>query len=152
MERDIEKDLLEIECAIKEHEERDNTFTVSVLQRCHELVSELKKNRDLEEQGLLLKLPCKVGDTVYTNTIMLGWNLRKKDRPYKLKVVFIGTDGTKSFMNVAYKNGHMFQFDFSDIGKTVFLTQKEAEETLKNMTAAAGTKETIHGKEKKQKN
>lgn len=109
--------------------------------RSYKALDKLKEYEDLEEQGLLLKFPCKVGDTVYTNTIMLGWNLRKKDRPYKLNVVFIGTNGTKSFMNVAYKNGHMFQFDFSDIGKTVFLTKAEAEEALKNMTAAAGTKE-----------
>ena len=41
MKRDIEKDLIEIETAIKVQKEKDNTFTVSVLQRCLELVSEL---------------------------------------------------------------------------------------------------------------
>lgn len=46
MERDIEKDLIEIECAIKGQEEKDNMFTVSVLQRCYKLVSELKKYRE----------------------------------------------------------------------------------------------------------
>lgn len=40
-ERDIEKNLLEIECAIKERIERDNSFTLAVLQRCRKLVSEL---------------------------------------------------------------------------------------------------------------
>lgn len=30
-----------------------------------EWLEELKEYRDLEEQGLLLKLPCKAGDTVY---------------------------------------------------------------------------------------
>lgn len=49
MERDIEKDLLEIEYAIKCHIERDNMFTVSVLQRCHKLVSQLKEYKDFEE-------------------------------------------------------------------------------------------------------
>ncbi len=47
MDRDIEKDLIEIECAIKSQEEKDNMFTVSVLQRCHKLVSELKSYREL---------------------------------------------------------------------------------------------------------
>ena len=65
MERDLDKDLIEIECAIKSQKEKDNTFTMSVLQRCHKLVSELKGYRKLEEQGKLLKLPCAVGDTVY---------------------------------------------------------------------------------------
>lgn len=36
-----EKDIIEIDCAIRDHEKRDNTFTVSVLQRCRELVLEL---------------------------------------------------------------------------------------------------------------
>lgn len=65
MERDIEKDLVEIECAVKSQEEKDNMFTMSVLQRCHKLVSQLKEYKELEEQGKLLKLPCAVGDTVY---------------------------------------------------------------------------------------
>lgn len=51
MERDLEKDLIEIECAIKSQLEKDNMFTVSVLQRCHKLVAELKNYRDLDEQG-----------------------------------------------------------------------------------------------------
>lgn len=58
MKRDIEKDLMEIEQAAKEQEKRDNTFTLSVLQRCHKLVSELKEYKELEEQGKLLKIPC----------------------------------------------------------------------------------------------
>lgn len=35
MHRDLEKDLIEIEAAIKSNEERDNTFTVSVLQQAY---------------------------------------------------------------------------------------------------------------------
>lgn len=36
MHRELEKDLIEIEAAIKSNEERGNTFTVSVLQRAYE--------------------------------------------------------------------------------------------------------------------
>lgn len=32
-----------------------------------ELLEELKSYKDLEEQGLLVRLPCKVGDTVWDN-------------------------------------------------------------------------------------
>lgn len=42
-ERDIEKDLIEIERAIKEHVKRNNSFTVAVLQRCHTLILELSR-------------------------------------------------------------------------------------------------------------
>ncbi len=48
--RDLEKDLIEIECAIKSQEEKDNTFTVSVLERCYELVSELKGYKELKKK------------------------------------------------------------------------------------------------------
>ena len=34
--------------------EKENMFTVSVLQRCHKLISELKEYKDLDEQGKLL--------------------------------------------------------------------------------------------------
>lgn len=72
-------------------------------------------------------LPCKVGDTVYTNASMQGWYMRQKDRPYEAKIVFIGVNNVDNFMNVVLKNDNMLQFNFSQIGKTVFLTREEAE-------------------------
>lgn len=90
----------------------------------------LAEYEDLEEQGKLLKLPCAVGYTIYTNTSMQGWYFRKENRPYKAKVVFIGINGADNFMNVDFGNGRMLQFKFSDIGKTVFLTKSEAEAAL----------------------
>ena len=71
-------------------------------------------------------LPCDVGNTVYTNCRMQGWYFREKDKPYKAKIVFIGLNGVDNFMNVDLGNGHMLQFPFSQIGKTVFLTREEA--------------------------
>lgn len=96
-----------------------------------EVLDKLATYEDLEEQGLLLKPPCKVGDTVYTNHSMQGWYFRKGNRPYAAKVVFIGFNGVDNYINVDFGNGHMLQFKFSDFGKTVFLTQAEAEEALK---------------------
>ena len=66
----------------------------------------LKEYEDLEEQGLLLKLPCKVGDTVY---------LIKSDG----KVVPRTAD--MQFLGVLW----------DDYGKEWFLTQEEAEAKLK---------------------
>lgn len=79
--------------------------------------------------------PVKIGDTVYTNLAMQGWYLRKKDKPYPAKVVFIGLNDSEEMggglFNVVYDNGeHMWQFSFSDIGKTVFLNKEEAEAIL----------------------
>lgn len=93
--------------------------------------NKLGEYEDLEEKGRLLKLPCAVGDTVYTNTSMHGWYFRKENRPYEAKVVFIGINGVDNFMNVDFGNGRMLQFKFPDIGKTVFLTKEKAETALK---------------------
>ena len=77
-------------------------------------------------------LPCDIGDTVYTNCRMQGWYFREKDKPYKAKIVFIGLNGVDNFMNVDFGNGHMLQFPFSQIGKTVFLTEEEAVKAREN--------------------
>lgn len=92
-----------------------------------------------EEQGRLLKLPCAVGDTVYTNHSVQGWYFRRRDLPYKAEVVHIGiSNGVNNYINVDFGNGHMLQFKFSDIGKTVFLTRQEAEDKLKEMEGKNG--------------
>ncbi len=98
-----------------------------------EPVEEFCRLEELKERGRLPELPCTVGDIVYTNTSMQGWYFRKENRPYGAKVVFIGFNGADNFMNVDFGDGHMLQFKFSDIRKTVFLTQEEAEAALKEM-------------------
>ena len=88
--------------------------------------------KGLEKEGKLIALPCKPGDTVYTNFSVSGWYMRKEKRPYEAKVVFVGIS-EDPFFNVKYAEGKMWQFKFSDIGKTVFLAQKEALEALEGM-------------------
>lgn len=105
-------------------------------------IEKLAEYEDIEGQGKLLKLPCAVGDTVYTNTAIQGWHLKKKDRPYEVKVVFIGINGVDNCMHVAYDNGCMSQFWFSEIGKTIFLTREEAEDALKQ-SKRGGEKEEM---------
>lgn len=85
-----------------------------------------------EGEGKIHIFPCDVGDTVYTNLSMQGWYMRKQDRPYPTKIVFIGVNGVDNYFNVVFEDdGKMLCFNFSDIGKTVFLTLKEAEKKLK---------------------
>lgn len=95
-------------------------------------LDKLAAYEDVEEQGRLIVLPCKVGDTVWTNLAWTGWYFRKIGMPYKVRVVFIGINGDDKHgggcFNVIYKNEHMMQFDFSDIGKTVFLSCEAAKE------------------------
>lgn len=82
---------------------------------------ELKR---LEEQGLLLRLPCKVGDEVWS--IRWGGNAEES----------VMVDGKRYFRNV-YKRKVTKEkiglYDYESIGKTVFLTREEAEAKLKEL-------------------
>ena len=84
---------------------------------------------DLEEQGLLLRLPCKVGDTVYA----IGFN---NNRPlvYESVVLRILITEKEIVFNVKVDEFEInSQLKQSMFGKTVFLTQSEAEQKLKEM-------------------
>ena len=89
-----------------------------------DLREKLKEYEDLEEQGLLLRLPCKVGTTVYNTT---WWD----DVTEKVKV------GGKTFYRTVHKHkvskSTFSLLDIYDFGKTVFLTKEEAEQKLKEM-------------------
>lgn len=99
--------------------------------------SKLQEFVQADKDGRLVVLPVKVGGDVWTNIAISGWYLRKKDRPYRAKVVYIGLNESKEMgggiFNVAYGGMacYMLQFSFADIGKTVFLTKQEAEEALR---------------------
>ena len=71
---------------------------------------------DLEDQGLLIKLPCRVGDIVY------------------LVRTYGRSDTTKKVMRRIEEIPFTVVW-LDDIGKTVFLTKKEAEAKLREMEA-----------------
>lgn len=85
-----------------------------------DLRTRLKSYEDAEEQGLLLRLPCKIGDTVY-ETYRDGeycsswWDIRQRK------------------FTLAFYEKHL-----NDFHKTVFLTQEEAEARLKDMEDSDG--------------
>ena len=93
---------------------------------CHiqKAFEKLAQYEDLDEQGLLLRLPCPIGTTVYNTT---WWD----DVTEKVKV-----DG-KIFYRTARKHkvskSTFSLLDVKDFGKTVFLTKAEAEQKLKEM-------------------
>lgn len=97
--------------------------------RVKSLKKKLKEYKDLEEQGLLLRLPCKVGSTLYQPI---------SNRINEYKAIGLCFDITRNeFMyEVAYQIGlewYKTTCDFDCINKTVFLTQAEAEQKLKEM-------------------
>ena len=101
-----------------------------------ELRERLKAYEDAEEQGLLLRLPCKVGDKVYLTEHN---RLVFRDRPLMCIVdefSISGISGTDccSILNAnePFYALHRFKaVNIKDFGKTVFLTKEEAEQALK---------------------
>lgn len=85
------------------------------------VVKALGEYEDLEEQGLLLRLPCKAGDTVYIPLI---------NRIMEKQVISIIVQ--RSFIMV-YCGNNSYPFSREDFGKTVFLTEEEAEAKLREM-------------------
>ena len=96
----------------------------------------LKLYEDLDEQGLLLRLPCKIGDTIWDNDygkpcayaitgFSFGAGEDYIDEPVSLKEVVC------YYSN--YSGSITGSFAVSEIGKTVFLTKEEAEKNLKEM-------------------
>nr|DAG59356.1 MAG TPA: hypothetical protein [Caudoviricetes sp.] len=81
-------------------------------------------------EGRIVVLPCKVGDELWTNISIQGDRYRQSDRPYRVKVVFIGMGPETAFFHIQYSNGRIFPVDKEQFGKTVFLTREEAEKAL----------------------
>ena len=100
-----------------------------------EIAERLANREQAEEQGLLLRLPCKVGDKVYQiSENFIG--------PCTVETIFLGNyrDGNGNWCNMAeihydrddclYVSTEIY---FTDIGETVFITETEAEAKLKEM-------------------
>lgn len=94
-------------------------------------ITKLAKYEDLEEQGLLLKLPCKVGDTAYV--FLPNDNHLTVAQINKIEVKPTIYGKMCYFIEPVSFRGHLYRYFEDDFGKTVFLTQAEAEEALKKM-------------------
>ena len=89
----------------------------------HEIVDRLAYYEDLEEQGRLVVLPCKVGDTIYRIIKPSG----------KCKAFVPTLPDMVAPFGIYYRNvmGAYSYVPFDELGKTVFLTREEAEAALK---------------------
>lgn len=89
------------------------------------IIKRLAEYEDLEEQGLLLRLPCKVGDTVYS--IANDGKIYPVKATREVRIV----NGVLHIICESCRYSDLVSYD--DVGKTVFLTQAEAEQKLKEM-------------------
>ena len=124
------------------------------------LINKLAAYEDAEEQGLLLRLQCKVGDTVYVDSTILPIKNMEcyEDIDHKIPLYFPARIvsfrfAKRNWMKIAVKakwlhewiddetgpesdyidSEKKFTISLSGIGKTVFLTESEAEAKLKEM-------------------
>ena len=94
-----------------------------------DLRERLKEYEDLEEQGLLLRLSCNVGDTVYCIEDKKIWDcIVDKVTISRINGVWIEVKAPKSMPDIS-----AIEYTENAFGKTVFLTQSEAEQKLKEL-------------------
>ena len=104
-----------------------NTACIKSAEDCEQLAEWLEKSKyyeDLEEQGLLLRLPVPIGTTVYNTT---WW-----DDKYEI-VTVNGKKYSRSVRKHKVTKSTFGLLDIKEWGKTVFLTQSEAEQKLKEL-------------------
>lgn len=115
-------------------------------ERCDTIFDGLLSNRDNEpchqfdDKSRYIKLPCKVGDTVY-----IKWGLNSLAKGvYPVKVYALRFDTKKNNMRICvegdfkitayggeYTHYYNGTFAWDSVGKSVFLTREKAERTLK---------------------
>ena len=96
-------------------------------------IDRLAEYEDAEEQGLLVRLPCKVGDTVY---VMGQYTADFAEFTVVSFIVCYNIDNKrieKQFMAKNFKSELTVAFMEENIGKWVFLTRAEAEKKLKEL-------------------
>ena len=124
MERLTRKDKCKLshgeEIIICNHDKQDCNDSCMRIKPCKwykKVQEKLQEYENAEEQGLLLRLPCKVETKVYAINIIIDYGE-------------IGDEATYSYSIIERE----FQiYMMMDYGKLVFLTQAEAEQKLKEM-------------------
>ncbi len=101
-----------------------------------ELREKLKRYEDAEEQGLLLRLPCKVGDKIFLDFAGFGKDIDK----FTVKDFHLDCfeDG-QTILYCDYESNDKTlsgQIDVMEFGKSVFLTKEEAKAKLAEMEGA----------------
>ena len=100
------------------------------------LYKHLAEYEDLEEQGLLLKLPCKVGTTVYVIDTIYECDNDYMDCIMEFPDRYQCERGFKCEYEHEKLVVRPESFDFKmldNFNKTIFLTKEEAEEKLKEL-------------------
>lgn len=96
-----------------------------------EWLEELKSYKEAEEQGLLVRLPCKVGTEVFV--IFPGINHYSKCQIKKIEIKSNIFEKTCYFIEPVVRRGQYLKYFNNEFGETIFLTKEEAEKKLEEM-------------------
>lgn len=107
---------------------KGDAFTYTAIRFCGdcyvgEVIDKLADYEDLEEQGLLLRLPCPIGTTVYV--IYKEW-----EEIY---------DGDSWYYDIYEEEFHPYMLE--GVGKEIFLTYEEAETKLRELQSEVAENE-----------
>lgn len=99
------------------------------------VLKKLAAYEDLEEHGLIVRLPCKVGDKVWDNDFGHPESYEIKAFSYGYCDSYVDSDIEDEiiFYYENYTGSITGAFPMSEIGKTIFLTHEEAEKKLEEM-------------------
>lgn len=137
---DIDSWILDEETLAECYKEKGNVQGYDSKMELVGLLKQLKEYQHLEEQGRLIKLPCKVGDTVYcifSRYTKCTFNNEEFDE-YSCQGCEYECDSKKeNYVQgmIAYSLDWIVT-NLKKFGKTVFLTKSEAEAKLKELRGA----------------
>lgn len=118
---------------IKVFESENKIPLVKVLsgEYLYSAIEKLATYEDLEEQGLFVRLPCKVGTEVFV--IFPGINHYAKCQIKKIEIKPNIFEKICYFIEPVVRRGQYLKYFNNEFGETIFLTREEAEKKLKEI-------------------
>ena len=113
------------------------TVNNSLTKAGRNIITKLADYEDLEEHGLLVRLPCEVGDKIWELCLCDDGNYRIFPMIVKSISKYgalrqVGKDTT--IWHIYAESDYMYVYkNFIDLGKTWFLTREEAKKKLEEM-------------------
>lgn len=92
-----------------------------------EWLEELKAFKEAEEQGLLVRSPCKIGDKIYRV------NARAKNPIIEMEIIQIEIRGILYSLKAIDKDGDELIYTSYSVGTTIFFNREEAEKKLEEL-------------------
>lgn len=99
------------------------------------MIKKLATYEDLEEQGLLMRLPVKIGDMIWDNDFghPVSYEIKAFSYGFCDSYVEPNIEDEIIFYYENYNGSITGAFPMSEIGKTVFLTREEAENKFEEL-------------------